>query len=146
MQKEFCNTIPSGADIGARDRHVCFVPIMVLRLDFGKRFGLTNVTSASGRCRRPVRTAMAFSRRPSLRAVRSGPNERQHYPMKNGLYSVHIYMLDGVRGRDSGVLVLRNGVLLGGGPYFWSIGSYTVADRTWSTAHQSAHALSGPLR
>jgi hypothetical protein len=51
--------------------------------------------------------------------------------MKNGLYSVHIHMLDGVKGRDSGILVLRDGVFLGGGPYFWSIGSYTVGDRTW---------------
>ena len=44
--------------------------------------------------------------------------------MKNGLYSIHIHMLDGVKGRDSGVLILRDGVLLGGGPYFWSRGSY----------------------
>ena len=51
--------------------------------------------------------------------------------MKNGLYSVHIHMLDGIRGRDSGVLVLRNGVLIGGGPYFWSVGSYTVDNGTW---------------
>jgi hypothetical protein len=48
--------------------------------------------------------------------------------MKNGLYSVHIHMLDGVKGRDSGVLILRNGVLLGGGPYFWSRGSYTIGN------------------
>jgi hypothetical protein len=51
--------------------------------------------------------------------------------MKNGLYSVHIHMLDGVRGRDSGILVLRNGVLIGGGPYFWSTGSYIVGNGTW---------------
>jgi hypothetical protein len=51
--------------------------------------------------------------------------------MKNGLYSIHIHMLDGVRGRDSGVFVLRNGVLIGGGPYFWSVGSYTVDNGTW---------------
>jgi hypothetical protein len=51
--------------------------------------------------------------------------------MKNGLYSIHIHMLDGVKGRDSGILVLRDGVLLGGGPYFWSSGSYTVGDGTW---------------
>jgi hypothetical protein len=44
--------------------------------------------------------------------------------MKNGLYSIHITMLDGVKGRDSGVLILRDGLLLGGGPYFWSIGAY----------------------
>src|ERR1700676_2557160 len=53
------------------------------------------------------------------------------FAMKNGLYSVHTYMLDGVKGRDSGVLVLRDGAFLGGGPYFWSTGSYTVADGTW---------------
>jgi len=51
--------------------------------------------------------------------------------MKNGLYSIHIHMLDGVKGRDSGVLILRDGVLLGGGPYFWSRGSYTSGDGTW---------------
>lgn len=51
--------------------------------------------------------------------------------MKNGLYSIHIHMLDGVKGRDSGVLILRDGVLLGGGPYFWSRGSYTVGNGTW---------------
>src|SRR3977135_275763 len=51
--------------------------------------------------------------------------------MKNGLYSIHIHMLDGVKGRDSGVLILRDGVLVGGGPYFWSIGSYTPRERTW---------------
>ncbi len=51
--------------------------------------------------------------------------------MKNGLYSIHIHMLDGVKGRDSGVLILRDGVLAGGGPYFWSIGAYTVGEGTW---------------
>jgi T3SS negative regulator,GrlR len=51
--------------------------------------------------------------------------------MKNGLYSIHIHMLDGVKGRDSGVLILRDGVLLGGGPYFWSTGAYTVGNGTW---------------
>ncbi len=51
--------------------------------------------------------------------------------MKNGLYSVHIHMLDGVKGRDSGVLILHDGVFLGGGPYFWSTGSYTLGDGTW---------------
>jgi|SRR5665213_1620571 len=51
--------------------------------------------------------------------------------MKNGLYSIHTYMLDGVRGRDSGIMILRDGVLLGGGPYFWSVGSYTVGQGTW---------------
>ena len=51
--------------------------------------------------------------------------------MKNGLYSVHMYMLDGVRGRDSAVLILRDGNLLGGGAHFWLEGSYKVGAGTW---------------
>jgi hypothetical protein len=59
--------------------------------------------------------------------------------MKNGLYSVHIQMGDGVRGRASGVIVLRDGVILGGDPYFWSTGSYsfkegTCKEGTWKGA------------
>jgi hypothetical protein len=46
--------------------------------------------------------------------------------MKNGLYSVHVQMGDGVKGRASGVIIARDGVILGGDPYFWSVGSYTV--------------------
>jgi hypothetical protein len=48
--------------------------------------------------------------------------------MKNGLYSVHIEMGDGVRGRASGIIILRDGVIRGGDPYFWTIGSYTFKD------------------
>ena len=51
--------------------------------------------------------------------------------MKNGLYSFHMHMLDGVTGRDSGVLFLRDGNFLGGGPCFWSVGSYTYGNGIW---------------
>jgi hypothetical protein len=53
--------------------------------------------------------------------------------MKNGLYPVHIHMLDSVKGRDSGVLVLRDGVLIGGGPYLFLVDrlSYTLGNWTW---------------
>ncbi len=51
--------------------------------------------------------------------------------MRNGLYSVHIQMGDDVKGRASGIIVLRDGVILGGDPYFWSVGSYTVGKGTW---------------
>ena len=51
--------------------------------------------------------------------------------MRNGLYSIHIHMLDGVKGRDSGVIILRDGTFLGGGPYFWSVGTYSVGNGTW---------------
>ena len=51
--------------------------------------------------------------------------------MKNGLFSIRIQMLDGVEGHDAGVTILRDGQLISGGPYFWSIGSYTAANGTW---------------
>jgi hypothetical protein len=51
--------------------------------------------------------------------------------MKNGLYSIHVQMLDGVKGRASGVLVFRDGAIIGGDPYFWSVGTYTAGDGTW---------------
>jgi len=51
--------------------------------------------------------------------------------MRNGLYSIHIHMLDGVQGRDSGVTILRDGKLISGGPYFWSTGTYSSGNGTW---------------
>src|SRR5262249_27198564 len=51
--------------------------------------------------------------------------------MRNGLYSIHIQMLDGVQGRDSGIIILRDGKLISGGPYFWSTGTYKVGNGTW---------------
>jgi hypothetical protein len=51
--------------------------------------------------------------------------------MKNGIYSVRIQMLDGVKGRASGVIILRDGVILGGDPYFWCVGTYKVGNGTW---------------
>lgn len=53
------------------------------------------------------------------------------FNMKNGLFSIHINMLDNVRGRDSGVTILRDGHLISGGPYFWSVGSYSAANGAW---------------
>jgi hypothetical protein len=52
--------------------------------------------------------------------------------MKNGLFSIRIQMLDGVEGHDAGVTILRDGQLISGGPYFWSVGSYTAGNNgTW---------------
>lgn len=46
--------------------------------------------------------------------------------MRNGLYSVHVNLLDGRSGRGSGVLVVRDGVMHGGDAYLFYTGSYTV--------------------
>jgi hypothetical protein len=51
--------------------------------------------------------------------------------MRNGLYSVHTYLLDGVKGRSGGVIIIRDGAILAGDPHFWSVGSYTIGNGTW---------------
>ena len=49
--------------------------------------------------------------------------------MKNGLYSVHVTALDeGVDWPPGGVVVLRDGVMQGGGPYIYHTGSYSFKE------------------
>jgi len=48
--------------------------------------------------------------------------------MKNGLYSVTTKGFDGVDWPPGGVVVLQNGVLLGGGSFTYFIGSYSSKD------------------
>jgi hypothetical protein len=52
-------------------------------------------------------------------------------PMKNGLYSIHVSLLDGRAGKGSGVVVFRDGKIVGGDAYLYYIGSYTVRDNTF---------------
>lgn len=69
--------------------------------------------------------------------------------MKNGLYSIHIQMLDGVKGRASGIIILRDGILLGGDPYFWSMGSYRSGKGSWKgelVTHQHTPYRDGAAR
>jgi hypothetical protein len=49
----------------------------------------------------------------------------------NGLYSIHIRMLDGIDGGNTGVMVLRDGVIRGGDAFFDYLGSYTSASGRW---------------
>lgn len=46
--------------------------------------------------------------------------------MKNGLYSIHVDLLDGRSGKGSGVVVFRDGNILGGDAYLYYVGSYSV--------------------
>jgi hypothetical protein len=48
--------------------------------------------------------------------------------MKNGLYSITTKGLDGVDWPPGGVVVLLNGVSLGGGSFTYFIGSYSCKD------------------
>ncbi|HET9583964.1 MAG TPA: GrlR family regulatory protein, partial [Bradyrhizobium sp.] len=43
----------------------------------------------------------------------------------NGLYSIHIRMLDGVEGGLTGVMLLNDGRILGGDASFYYLGTYT---------------------
>src|SRR6202051_2634700 len=51
--------------------------------------------------------------------------------IKNGLYSIHIRMLDGIDGGNTGVMVLRDGRIRGGDAFFDYIGAYTSANGRW---------------
>ena len=49
----------------------------------------------------------------------------------NGLYSIHIRMLDGIDGGNTGVMVLHDGRIRGGDAFFDYIGAYTSANGRW---------------
>ncbi|MGY3614904.1 GrlR family regulatory protein [Bradyrhizobium sp. USDA 10063] len=51
--------------------------------------------------------------------------------ISNGLYSIHIRMLDGLDGGNTGVMLLHDGRIRGGDAYFDYIGSYSAADGRW---------------
>lgn len=46
--------------------------------------------------------------------------------MRNGLYSIHVGLLDGRSGKGSGVVIFRDGRLLGGDAYLFYTGSYVA--------------------
>ena len=54
--------------------------------------------------------------------------------IRNGLYSIHIRMLDGVDGGNTGVMVLDRGRIRGGDAFFDYVGSYSGADGRWKGA------------
>src|SRR5689334_4478243 len=51
--------------------------------------------------------------------------------MKNGLYSIHVNLLDGRSGKGSGVILFRDGQILGGDAYLFYTGSYSVKGDTF---------------
>ena len=46
--------------------------------------------------------------------------------MRNGLYSIHVELLDGRNGRGSGVVVFRDGQIRGGDAFLYYVGHYKV--------------------
>jgi hypothetical protein len=51
--------------------------------------------------------------------------------IRNGLYSIHIRMLDGIDGGNTGVMVLHNGLIRGGDAFFDYVGCYTSGNGKW---------------
>lgn len=51
--------------------------------------------------------------------------------MKNGLYSIHVGLLDGRSGKGSGVILFRDGQILGGDAYLYYTGTYSVKGDTF---------------
>lgn len=54
-----------------------------------------------------------------------------HGGIVNGLYSIHIRALDGIKGGLSGVMLLIDGRILGGDAFFYYLGAYSSADGRW---------------
>ena len=51
--------------------------------------------------------------------------------IKNGLYSIHIRMLDGIDAGNTGVMVLHDGLIRGGDGFFGYLGSYSSQGGKW---------------
>src|ERR1700761_551466 len=63
----------------------------------------------------------------------------------NGLYSIHIRMLDGVEGGLTGVMLLYDGRILGGDAFFYYLGTYSCENGRWkgqilNQEHTSAYS------
>jgi hypothetical protein len=53
------------------------------------------------------------------------------FMIKNGLYKISTKFLDGADISNVHVVILHDGKLHGGGPYFYTVGSYTCSGRKW---------------
>jgi hypothetical protein len=51
--------------------------------------------------------------------------------IRNGLYLVETFMLDGLDAQKRGIMVFHNGQMHGGGEYFYTVGSYSCSAGKW---------------
>jgi hypothetical protein len=51
--------------------------------------------------------------------------------IKNGLYSIHIRLLDGIDAGNTGVMLLRDGLIRGGDGFFGYLGAYSSRGGKW---------------
>ena len=50
--------------------------------------------------------------------------------MRNGLYSIHVDLLDGRSGRGSGVIVFHDGSIRGGDAFLFYTGTYSIQQKS----------------
>jgi hypothetical protein len=51
--------------------------------------------------------------------------------IRNGLYSISTKLIDGAQGGQTGVSLLRDGKMLGGGSILYHFGSYQCSEGKW---------------
>jgi hypothetical protein len=70
---------------------------------------------------------------PSNSAAESNamPRLRSTIMIRNGLYLASTTMLDGVDAHNRHVMVLRDGTIRGGGPFFYTVGTFTCSGSNW---------------
>ena len=51
--------------------------------------------------------------------------------ISNGLYSIHLKVLDGMTGGLTGVMLLKDGRIFGGDAFFYYLGSYSSSSGRW---------------
>jgi hypothetical protein len=67
----------------------------------------------------------------SRRLWRIGATRKTIIMIRNGLYSVISKLLDDAKGGATGVSVLRDGTMRGGGPIYYHVGSYVCSGGKW---------------
>jgi hypothetical protein len=79
----------------------------------------------------------------TLRAVRDTTTTNWDI-MRNGLYSIHVDLLDGRSGKGSGVVMFRDGKILGGDAYLFYTGSYLTTGDTFKGEVQVSQHTPSP--
>src|SRR4029450_7342902 len=76
-----------------------------------------------------------------------GGNRAASIMIRNGLYLATTRFLDGVDAHNRHIMVLRDGTIRGGGPFFYTVGSFTYSDGKWKgeMTSQSIHLLLVPI-
>jgi hypothetical protein len=69
--------------------------------------------------------------------------------MDNGLYFIRVEPAGGGKAENGGILVLRNGRILGGDAFFYYVGNYSSGDGSWkgefSTKQHTRNDMAVPV-